>query len=196
MMVRILACTVGTALMLIALPQDARAAIIVTMDEIGGDVIVTGNGTADLTDLTLTSSGGAIAVLVPNSDQFTIGAGGSIDVYTGLSAPGPFGPGGFVLPTVSAGDIMGILDVGSPGLLLPGSYTSGAVLAGSSTFTGHSFGSLGVTPGTYVWTWGTGPTADSLTLQIGPAAVPEPTICVLGALGFAALAARRRLSRR
>jgi hypothetical protein len=191
-MIRTLSCAICTWLLLVASTQDARAALILTMVESGGDVLVTGNGTVDLTGLTLQGSGGAIAVMVPTAGELTIGGAGSIDVYTGLSSPGSFGPGGFVLPSVSAGDIMGILN--GPTLLVPGSYTSGTALAGSSTFAGHSFGSLGVNPGTYVWTWGAGASADSLTLQVGPAVVPEPATTILGALGLAAMAVRRRLS--
>jgi hypothetical protein len=60
---------------------------------------------------------------------------------------------------------------------------------GTSTGTWNSatFASLGLTPGTYVWTWGSGIHADSFTLQIGPTnGVPETgsTIALmLGAVG-------------
>ncbi len=62
-----------------------------------------------------------------------------------------------------------------------------------------------MTPGTYVWTWGTGPTADGLVLQIGPAAPvvpvaaqPVPTLSewgmvILGSwLAFGAIVTIRR----
>ena len=55
--------------------------------------------------------------------------------------------------------------------------------------------SLGLTPGTYEWTWGTGMDADSFTLQIGPAGVPD-TGSTLSLLSFASLglvALRRKL---
>jgi hypothetical protein len=40
------------------------------------------------------------------------------------------------------------------------------------TFNNATFVSLGVTPGTYIWTWGTGPN-QNFTLQIGPTTVPD-----------------------
>jgi hypothetical protein len=55
-------------------------------------------------------------------------------------------------------------------------YVSGHALADTMTFDNTTFTGLGVTPGTYEWTWGSGLTADSFTLQIGPVAVPAPLI--------------------
>ena len=65
------------------------------------------------------------------------------------------------------------------------------------TFNNATFTSLGVTPGTYEWTWGTGLPDQNFTLIIGRAAVPDggSTVSLLGfaLLGLAAL--RRKLSR-
>lgn len=58
-------------------------------------------------------------------------------------------------------------------------------LSSSSTFDGETFASLGLTPGTYVYTWGGGADADSLTVKIG--AIPEPGTWVMMMLGFAGL---------
>jgi hypothetical protein len=54
-----------------------------------------------------------------------------------------------------------------------------------------TFASLGMTPGTYTWSWSNGGTSDSLILNIG---VPEtgPTLALLGlALGGVLVGARR-----
>jgi len=65
-------------------------------------------------------------------------------------------------------------------------------LSDSSTYLGATFASLGVTPGTYVWTWGTGPN-QNFTLQIGSVPDAGSTLPLLSfaLLGLAVL--RRKL---
>ena len=79
---------------------------------------------------------------------------------------------------------------------MPLLYTSGDPLTNSMTFDNATFASLGVTPGTYEWTWGTGLPNQNFTLIIGGAGVPDggSTVSLLGCalLGLAAL--RRKLS--
>jgi PEP-CTERM motif len=66
---------------------------------------------------------------------------------------------------------------GSP----PGGYISGDWLSGEATFAGADFEDLGLTPGTYVWSWGAGLHADTFTVQIG---VPEPSTWAILMVGF------------
>jgi hypothetical protein len=80
-------------------------------------------------------------------------------------------------------------------LVVPQGYISGAPLSDSMIFNNATFASLGVTPGTYEWTWGTGLPNQNFTLIIGGAGVPDggSTVSLLGCalIGMAAL--RRRL---
>jgi hypothetical protein len=64
------------------------------------------------------------------------------------------------------------------------------------TFNSATFASLGVTPGTYVWSWGTGLPNQNFTLIIGAAGVPDggSTISLLGCAFIGLAALRRQLS--
>jgi len=71
-------------------------------------------------------------------------------------------------------------------------------LDSGAAWTGETLAGLGVTPGTYTWTWGNGADADSFTLNAGeapPSGVPEPASLGLLATGLIGLGlgARRRL---
>jgi hypothetical protein len=59
------------------------------------------------------------------------------------------------------------------------------LLSDESVYANQSFKSLGLTPNVYVYQWGSGATADSLTIVIGD--VPEPSTWALMLLGFAGL---------
>jgi hypothetical protein len=174
--------------------QSARANFIATIDQVGTNVVATGSGTIDLTGLSIAGGGAAVGAIVPNAGQLSLAAGG-IDLYSGISGPTSFGSGGATLASSSSGDAAGIVGFGSSDLFVPSGYLSGNPLAGTSTYNNATFASLGLTPGTYTWTWGTGVHADSFTLQIGPAGVPDSgtTVSLLGCalLGVAVL--RRKL---
>ncbi len=80
---------------------------------------------------------------------------------------------------------------------MPPGYLSGATLSDSMTFNNATFASLGVTPGTYVWTWGTGGN-QNFTLQIGSVGVPGvpdggSTVSLLGCALLGLVALRRKL---
>jgi hypothetical protein len=103
---------------------------------------------------------------------------GTVSVYSGITGPGSFGPGGFVTASSDSGDTAAVN--GSMGVLGPPTdYVSGSALSNDMVFTGQTFASLGLTPGTYTWIWGSGAAADSLTVQICAAAVPEPASALL-----------------
>ena len=87
----------------------------------------------------------------------------NFDLYGGLfTGPTSFGSGWLCLPAVAAETLSAfisfVLDGSGPNglLVVPQGYVSGAALSDSMTFNNATFASLGVTPGTYVWTWGTG----------------------------------------
>ena len=179
----------------LGITQSARANVIATINQVGTSVVGTGSGTVDLAGLTFVGSGSLAAGVNPSIAAFNAGSG-PFDVYSGVSGPTSFGIGGPSFPANSStGNPVSIFgQVGE--LRLPQGYLTGGPLSGTFTFNNATFAGLGVTPGTYVWTWGTGVHADSFTLQIGPAGVPDAgsTLPLLSfaLLGVAAL--RRKLS--
>jgi hypothetical protein len=85
-----------------ALP--AQAGYIVTLEQVGSNVVASGSGTIDLTDLTrfAQNSGVAIAV-VPNVFFIQTGQiGVGVDEYQGITGPGVSGAGARPLPISAA----------------------------------------------------------------------------------------------
>jgi hypothetical protein len=149
---------------------------VVRLEQVGSNVVATGSGAIDLTGLIFQFQVSAVPVLVPNHGQITTGQPGSLaDFYTGFTGPTTFGSGSVAFSSSGSGDFVGIVGEapfgGPPLVIVPGGYVSG-VLSDSATYNGATFNSLGVTPGTYVWTWGTGAN-QNFTLEVGPAAVPD-----------------------
>lgn len=177
----------------------ARAGYIVTLTQVGSNVVATGRGTINLTGLI--PVGGAItgAGIYPNEGFIATGSASftPVDLYFGFAGPTNFGSGGNTNASRGSGDTVAI-DYNTPGyapnIEVPHGYVSGSPLKDSAIYDNATFASLGVIPGTYVWTWGSGVTRDSFTLNVGPRAIPEPSGLLLLALplGLLALLATRR----
>ena len=178
-------------------------AYTVTLEQVGSNVVATGSGAINLTGLpinpiTLSTS----SILDARRGDISTGPTGIsfVDVYAAvLTGPPNFGSGSAFFPDAGSGDLVGIsIDQGL--LFVPHGYVSNAALSDSMTFNNATFASLFVTPGTYVWTWGTGLANQNFTLQIGSVGIPGvpdggSTVSLFGCalLGLAAL--RRKLSR-
>jgi hypothetical protein len=115
-----------------------------------------------------------------------------------ITASGPtsfVGSGTSFQANFGEGDIFGVAGFGHQ-IYAPQGYVSGSSLMADDTFSFTTLAALGLTPGTYTYTWGTDAHADSLVLNIGsPSAVPEPSslaMCGLAGLIGASYAWRRR----
>jgi hypothetical protein len=159
----------------------AQAGYIVTLEQVGSNVVATGSGTIDLADLTFNAHfGGNPAGIVPNIGFIKTGltTPQPQDQYSGFTGPAVFGPptAGPALANSGMGDAVrmsGFDDL----LFVPEGYVSGAPLSDNATYDNETIAKLGATPGTYKWTWGNGAHADSFTLQIGTAP-PPPGVTV------------------
>ena len=80
------------------------------------------------------------------------------------------------------------MEVGNQ-LYVPQGYVSGDPLSDTSTYINQTFASLGVTPGTYEWIWGTGSDKNfTLDIEAPVPPVPEPPSLALLAAAVAGLA--------
>jgi hypothetical protein len=164
--------------------QPAQAGYMVTLQQVGPNVVATGSGPIDLSGLIFLVGFNGGPFLDPNSGQIASGAMAPGDIYRGaITGPSSFGSGDVTLASSGTGDAVGIVPSNFL-LTVPDNYVSGNALSDSSTYNNATFASLGATPGTYVWTWGTGAN-QNFTLQIG-AGVPDAG-STLPLLGFALL---------
>jgi len=170
-----------------------QAGYVVTLEQVGRNVVATGSGPIDLTGLSSAGPGLSGARVSPDGAEIITGPVGSegllrSDLYTGYTGPTSFGSGGEAIPnTNGSGDIVGIGMFGID-LVVPSGYVSGSPLSDTATYINQTFASLGAIPGTYLWTWGSGASDDTFTLQIGPvAAVPEPSSLLLLGIALAGL---------
>jgi hypothetical protein len=182
------------------LAQPAHAEFIATIAQVGPNVVVTGTGTIDLTGLTLAGIVTANSGIIPDGGVLGVGppSAGAVDLYTGsISGPASFGTGGVTAPS-SSGSGDKVVLVAPSTLDAPEGYVSGTALSDTSTYDNSTLASLGLTPGTYTYTWNRGPAADSFVIQINAASVvPEPAnLSLLAAAVMMTLVAargRRRL---
>jgi len=178
--------------------QPAQA-YTVTLEQIGANVVGTGSGALNFIDLNFDSFLHTNAQINPSGGTILTGLQDQVfaeDIYTGsITGPTSFGSGGLTNASSGSGFLVGIngaLDQ----VFIPGGITPSQPLPGSATWNNATFASLGLTPGTYTWTWGTGLPNQNYTLIIGGAGVPDggSTVSLLGCalLGLAAL--RRKLA--
>lgn len=183
------------AVVAFAVVRPAQAAFIYTFTEVGSDVHLSGTGTIDYTDLILFSSGYSHGVYTnPTHGIVASGQDGVIiNQYSGISGPTNFGAGSAnIMATHTTGKFLYVGSIIHSIAVADTYWSQDPPITNSSIYEGQSFASMGLTPGTYVYTWGTGEHADSLTVQVGSYSVPEPGSAALVGLGLAGMFAARR----
>jgi hypothetical protein len=169
--------TLLAAALLVGATAAANASTFtMTLEQVGSNVVETGSGSFDLTGLTLPAGSPTPpqqSYIQPNVGVLFIDSFAEGQTYQSVTGPATFGVGGLGYVSSSGGNVVGI-NGGAGYIYVPFGYHSGTPLSNTATWNGATFASLGLTPGTYNWTWDGG--ADSFTLQIGqtplPAALP------------------------
>jgi hypothetical protein len=170
---------------------SAQAGYVVTLEQAGSNVVATGMGPIDLTGLTFAFTNPLVPGIAGGSGLILTGPEFvNSDDYSAINGPTSFGPpnSGESIGQGS-GDVVGVCATECSNvstLIVPDGYVSDSPLSSTTTYSSQTFASLGVTPGTYKWTWGTGAN-QSFTLDIVAHAVPEPASLTLLALGLAGL---------
>jgi hypothetical protein len=176
---------VAATLLVACLAGTADASLVIDVTQVGSNVLATGSGSIDLTDLSFSTTILTATGTIPTFADIAVGPApgtSGADLYTGATGPANFGPGAATIASSGSGDTLGV--VGAFGYIaVPTGYVSGTALSGSSTFDGTTIAGLGLTPGTYTYTWGLGADADSLTVNIG--SVPEPSSLTMAAVAIA-----------
>jgi hypothetical protein len=176
--------SLGVAMLIGLTVTPTQAGYVVDLTQQGSNIVASGSGAIDLSGLTFFSSlGGPSSLINPGEGIILTGPAPILgDQYTGITGPTSFGGGSIAFAGSGSGDEVGIF---FEKLVVPVGY-SGTALSDTATYGSQTFSSLGVTPGTYKWTWGTGAN-QNFTLVIGAAAVPEPSTWAMMLLGFAGL---------
>ncbi len=168
----------------------AHAGFIATVQQVGSNVVISGSGTINTSALLSSGFGVSSAGVFPVPGIISF-SGGGIAFFFGFTGPFGFGTGSSVGASSSIGDAVG-LDGSTAGLWVPAAYASGSPLSTSDTFDNTTIAGLGITPGTYIWTWGSGPTADFFEITTAP----EPTsVLLVGSALLGLLALRRCIAR-
>jgi PEP-CTERM motif len=190
-------------LSVIAAPR-AQATYLVKFEQLGANVEEEGSGTLDTTDLSVGSNLiNNDPFVAPSDGDFQSGAANeALALFGFVTGPKSFGPSDPTSASSSGGDAIGIGGGTLEILLLSPAYVSGTPLPEFSIYSDASFASLGMIPGVYVWSWGSGAHADTFRIDIiagsGASPVPEPStwaMMLIGFLGLGYAAVRKRAVR-
>jgi len=178
-----------------------HADVVAYIYQSGPNVVSSYSGTIDVTSLAADGNVHVNSAFIEGDDATEVfGPPTSGDpLYLGITGPTDFGDGAFTaLASSSTGDTFGYSGLGQL-LVLPTGYVSGSFISGTDTWDDTTLTGLGLTSGTYTYTWGTEPFNGSFTVKIGTAPVPEPSSLGLMSLAVLAMAfplLRDRLQRR
>src|SRR6266550_4384680 len=98
--------TLSVACLLAATVAANASPYVLTLDQVGSNVVATGSGEFDLTGLTF-NGGTSIAIgafTIPSLGRILTGPAGGLDDYVGMSGPTNFGTGSFSSASSASGN--------------------------------------------------------------------------------------------
>jgi len=148
----------------------ANAAVTMYIYQSGSDVVAEASGTYDVSNLTYAGIMTREGAVQPNG--LWIGASATVLFWSGASCTGSIGPGSTRLANTNTGSPIGVL-TGIPSYIYVPNGASTGTASATSTWTGTTLGTLGLTSGgTISCTWTGGSLNVSVSAPPGPAAVP------------------------
>lgn len=174
-------------LIAIAMPGLAHAAAIITVRQVGPDVVLTGSGTMDITGVSQLLQSNWVLPGNGNTSA-RVGGGGNAWAFSYATGPSSFGPPGGTSANSVSGDMFGVTPFNGR-FFVPADYVSGTPLFGTAIHQNRTLAGMGMDEGIYTFSWGSGANTDTLTVDI---AIPEPASMSLLALGGLLLARRRQ----
>ncbi|MBS0487999.1 MAG: IPTL-CTERM sorting domain-containing protein [Proteobacteria bacterium] len=185
---------ISAGIVLAVFANCATAAINVTIQESGTNLVIASSGTLNSGVCTSIATGFSSAFngIDPSVSNLAFGAVNSVQdqcVGTTITPTTGFGSGGSLAATTNTGVSYYFL----PGIGFwgPSGWNSGTAMTASMSFANASLAGEGIAPGTYVYTFTNGATTDTLTINaIAPAPpVPTPTLSEWGVIIMIALMA-------
>jgi hypothetical protein len=136
------------------------SSFIVQVSQVGNDVVWEGTGQFNLASLTFAFNQPQNAGFVASSAGWWIGPLAQLNRYNGLiTFPTSFGSGSSgALNRASTGSTFGIFDNDAGGryLYVPSDYVSNQYISGLTVYESQTIAGLGLVPGNYTYTWGSG----------------------------------------
>jgi len=176
---------------LVFLTLPAKSEVLITVEELSGNVVFSYSGSIDLTGLSVAGSTNGAAFVTPRftSSASALGIGNNVSMYGYAGSVMPaFGTAGF-MNGIATGPGFSIFANGY--IALAQNYVSGSLISGTLTILNQTVASLGLIDGIYKSTLANG---DYAQLTIGSAAVPLPAALPLlgGAMAAFGLVGWRR----
>ena len=142
----------------------------VTISQVGPDVVWSGSGSFNTSALISNGSQLLGAGFQASQAIWAIGPATNVtlDIYSGVTTyPNNIGGAGTAGAISGSGSTFAILpNATNRNLLVPTGYVSGTVISGSTTYSNATIAGMGLVPGTYTWSWGTGGNASTLIMII------------------------------
>jgi hypothetical protein len=154
-----------STVVMLAVSATARGDFIIEVSQEGHRVHATGYGHLNTTSLGSPKMLSNVEADVdPTMGLVNIGPTRNVDIYFLSLTPVRFGTG--CAPVGIGGFVHVNPETTLPGLIVPHGYVSRRPLFARATWDDTTIEELGMTPGVYTWTWGSGKDEDHLILVV------------------------------